>query len=236
MKRFLYLLLAALLVLAVSCNKNNKPDPAPKAPEEAVDLGIVMTREDGTTYRLYWAKSNLSENGLCANPEDYGDYYAWGETEPKSNYSWSTYKFGTNSSGPFSKYEPGSSDENVNKTVLDPEDDVAYVKLGGQWRMPTDAEWTELRTKCTWDRTTQNGVNGCLVKSKTNGKSIFLPAAGYRLDADLLDAGSNGDYWSSSLNTEYPYVAWYVYFESDTVNEYGADRYLGYSVRPVWEE
>ena len=80
MKRFLYLLLAALLVLAVSCNKNNKPDPAPKVPEEAVDLGIVMTREDGTTYRLYWAKSNLSENGLCTNPEDYGDYYAWGET------------------------------------------------------------------------------------------------------------------------------------------------------------
>lgn len=74
------------------------------------------------------------------------------------------------------------------------------------------------------------------VKSKTNGKSIFLPAAGYRFDADLLDAGSNGDYWSSSLNTEYPYVAWSVYFESDTVNGYGADRYLGYSVRPVWEE
>lgn len=112
MKRLLYLVMAALMVLAVSCKKDKPaPDVPVVVPEEAVDLGIEMTREDGTTYKLYWAKSNLCETGLCANPEDYGDYYAWGETEPKSNYSWSTYKFGTNSSGPFSKYEPGSSDE-----------------------------------------------------------------------------------------------------------------------------
>ena len=63
-------------------------------PDGAVDLGIVMTREDGTTYKLYWATCNLCKDGLCANPQDYGDYYAWGETEPKDNYSGSTYKFG----------------------------------------------------------------------------------------------------------------------------------------------
>ena len=80
MKRFLYLSLAALMVLAVSCKKD-KP-AAPKVPGGVVDMGIIMTREDGTTYKLYWAKSNLCESGLCANPEDYGDYYAWGETEP----------------------------------------------------------------------------------------------------------------------------------------------------------
>ena len=69
-----------------------------------MDLGIVVTRADGTTYKLFWAKSNLSNDGLCDNPEDYGDYYAWGETKTKSDYSWSTYKFGTSKSGPFSKY------------------------------------------------------------------------------------------------------------------------------------
>ena len=69
-----------------------------------MDLGIVMTRADGTTYKLFWAKSNLSNDGLCDNPEDYGDYYAWGETKTKSDYSWSTYKFGTSEYGLFSKY------------------------------------------------------------------------------------------------------------------------------------
>ena len=88
-------------------------------PAGAVDLGIVMTRTDGTTYKLYWAKSNLSDKGLCATPEDYGDYYAWGETAPKENYSWSTYKFSTSSSGPFSKYNTSSSYGTVDKkTVL----------------------------------------------------------------------------------------------------------------------
>ena len=120
-------------------------------PEGAVDLGIMITRTDGTTYKLYWAKSNLSDKGLCTNPEDYGDYYAWGETKPKENYSWLMYKFGKSSSGPFSKYSTPRSDGPIdNKTVLEPEDDVAHVKLGGKWRMPTDFEWTELRAKCTW--------------------------------------------------------------------------------------
>ena len=208
-------------------------------PGEAVDLGIVMTRTDGTTYKLYWAKSNLSDKGLCTNPEDYGDYYAWGETEPKESYSWSTYKYGTSSSGPFFKYNTSDSYGTVdNKTVLEPEDDVARVKLGGEWRMPTDAEWTELRTKCTWTWTTNyngTGVKGQIVTA-TNGNSIFLPAAGYRRDTKLYDAGSYGYYWSSSLNTDKPSIAWYVNFNSGTVRrrDYGYRSY-GQSVRPVSE-
>lgn len=209
-------------------------------PGGAVDLGIVMTRTDGTTYKLYWAKSNLSDKGLCTNPEDYGDYYAWGETEPKESYSWSTYKFSTSSSGPFSKYNTiGSYDSIDNKTVLEPEDDVAHVKLGGKWRMPTDAEWTELMTKCTctWVMNYNgSGINGRLVKA-TNGNSIFLPAAGLRNDTGLDAAGSIGDYWSSSLSTDYPFNAWLVFFSSDglyrsTCTNY---RYFGQSVRPVSE-
>ena len=194
-------------------------------PSGAVDLGLSV----------YWGTTNIG----ASKPEDYGDYYAWGETEPKESYSWSTYKFGTSSSGPFFKYNTSDSYGTVdNKTVLEPEDDVASVKLGGEWRMPTDAEWTELRTKCTWTWTTNyngTGVKGQIVTA-TNGNSIFLPAAGYRRDTKLYDAGSYGYYWSSSLNTDKPSIAWYVNFNSGTVRrrDYGYRSY-GQSVRPVSE-
>jgi hypothetical protein len=194
-----------------------------------------MTREDGTTCVLYWAESNLCESGLCTNPEDYGDYYAWGETEPKSDYSWSTYQFGSSSSGPFSKYNTKSSSGAVDdKKVLDSEDDVAHVKLGGKWRMPTDAEWTALREQCTWKWTTQNGKTGRLVTAP-NGNSIFLPAAGYQGDARLYDAGSYGAYWSSTLSTDDPYGAYKVGFFPDYVGRYDYYRCYGNSVRPVTE-
>ena len=89
-----------------------------------------MTREDGTTYKLYWATSNLCEDGLCSNPEDYGDYYAWGETEPKLNYSWSTYKWCKGNSSTMTKYcnesNYGYNGFTDNKTVLAPEDDVDW--------------------------------------------------------------------------------------------------------------
>ena len=192
---------------------------------KAVDLGLSVK----------WATCNLG----AAKPEDYGDYYAWGETEPKEDYSWSTYKWCSGSSSTLTKYNTSSSWGTVdNKTVLEPEDDVAYVKLGGNWRMPTDAEWSELRTKCTWTWTTNyngTGVKGQIVTA-TNGNSIFLPAAGYRSVTSLYNAGSLGYYWSSSLNTDYPYYAWRVYFDSDNVlrSSYG-DRCSGQSVRPVTE-
>ena len=192
-------------------------------PPKAVDLGLSVK----------WATWNLG----AAKPEDYGDYYAWGETEPKENYSWSTYKWGTSETS-LTKYNTDSVYGTVdNKTVLEPEDDVAHVKLGGKWRMPTDAEWTELRTKCTWTWVTNyngSGINGRLVKA-TNGNSIFLPAAGYRGGTNLGKAGSDGFYWSSSLNTDRPSHTWYVYFHSGKVYRYGTARYNGQSVRPVSE-
>ena len=199
---------------------------------EKVDMGIKTS--DGKT--LYWSTRNLCKSGFVNSPEDYGDYYAWGETEPKENYSWSTYKFGTSSSGPFSKYNTISSYGSIdNKTVLEPEDDVASVKLGGNWRMPTDAEWIELSTKCTWTWTTNyngTGVMGRIVTA-TNGNSIFLPAAGYRRGTNLKVAGSDGAYWSSSLTI--PDYAWYVFFDSDCVHRFSSSRYFGQSVRPVSE-
>ena len=190
-----------------------------------VDLGLPS--------ELKWATCNIGAD----KPEDYGYYYAWGETEPKTDYSWSTYKFelGTDYNGPFSKYVTNSSYGTVdNKTVLDPEDDAAHVNWGGRWRMPTDDEWTELSTKCIWTWTTQNGVNGRLVTGP-NGKSIFFPAAGFRYNTDLDNAGSYGIYWSSSLKSDYPYDAYGVYFYSDGVERGYGGRCYGQSVRPVSE-
>lgn len=193
-------------------------------PAGAVDMGLSVK----------WASCNIG----ASKPEDYGDYYAWGETTTKSTYNWSTYTLCGGSENAMTKYCTKSSYGTVdNKTVLDPEDDVAHVKLGGKWRMPTDAEWTELRdtNNCDWAWTTINGVNGRLVTSKKTGNSIFLPAAGYRDNGNLGNAGFLGGYWSSSLRTDGPLGAWYVSFLSADVIRTNYYRYYGRSVRPVSE-
>jgi hypothetical protein len=130
--------------------------------------------------------------------------------------------------------EYGYSGFTDTRTVLNLEDDAANANLAGNWRMPTDAEWTELRENCTWTWTTQNGVNGYLVTG-LNGNSIFLPAAGSLSDVSLVNKSFNGYYWLSSLYTRYPYLAWNVYFSAGTVNRFdGNNRCLGFSVRPVY--
>ncbi|MBE6321126.1 MAG: DUF1566 domain-containing protein [Bacteroidales bacterium] len=187
---------------------------------EYVDLGLSVK----------WATMNVG----ASTPEDYGDYFAWGETSTKSTYNWSTYTLCKGSSSTLTKYNTSSSYGTVdNKTTLELSDDAARANWGGSWRMPTDAEMTELREQCTWTWTSQNGVNGCKVTSKSNGNSIFLPAAGYRNVSALSNAGSNGRYWSSSLNTVNPNDAWNVYFYSGSVYRYSLSRYYGLSVRPV---
>lgn len=208
------------------------------APDGAVNLGIVMTRDDGSKYVLYWAECNIG----ASKPEEYGDYYAWGETKTKSDYSWATYKWANGAYNNLTKYCPtgktdywdgaGSPD---GKMVLDPEDDVAHVKLSGKWRMPTKAEWDALDSQCTWTWTTNNGVNGYEVKSKVNSTSIFLPAAGVRNGTSLGYAGSIGYYWSSSLFTDGPFDARIVCFSSGEVRRVSINRYDGLSVRPVSE-
>lgn len=187
---------------------------------EYVDLGLSVK----------WATMNVG----AKTPEEYGDYFAWGETTTKSTYNWSTYKYCNGSYDSLTKYNTNSSYGTIdNKTQLDLRDDAARANWGGSWRMPTDAELTELRSNCTWTWTTQNGVNGYKVTSKKSGytnNSIFLPAAGYRYDSSLNGAGSYGYYWSSSLNTGYPSYAWSVDFDSGSVYRVRAD---GQSVRPV---
>ncbi len=189
---------------------------------EWVDLGLSVK----------WATCNVG----ATKPEEYGNYYAWGETTTKSTYNWSTYKWCNGSKTTLTKYNTSSSYGTVdNKTVLELADDAARANWGGAWRMPTDGEWRELLDECTWEwKNAYKGTTaGYLVTSKINGNSIFLPAAGYRYSDDLLDAGSYGDYWSSSLYTDSPDCAWFVYFRSDYVGRDVDGRHCGQSVRPV---
>ena len=206
---------------------------------QAVDLGLSVK----------WSSCNLG----ATKPEEYGDYFAWGETEPyytsqnpltwkdgkTAGYDWASYKWCNGSYNTLTKYNTNSSYGVVdNKTVLDPEDDAAHVVLGDKWRMPTDAEWTELRENCTWLWTSDyngTGIAGRIVTSNKTGytdKFIFLPAAGCRYGTSLYYAGSSGFYWLSSLSTGLPYNAWFVNFDSDGCD---LNRCNGQSVRPVSE-
>ena len=188
---------------------------------EYVDLGLPS----GTL----WATCNV---GATA-PEEYGDYFAWGETETKDVYNWSTYKWCNGSYNTLTKYCTRSSYGTVdNKTELDTEDDAAYVNWGENWRMPTYDQQTELRTNCTWTWTTQNGVNGYLVTG-SNGNTLFLPAAGGRFDSSLNGAGSWGYYWSRTLDSSDPNLAYGLGFNSGEVYWDYYNRNYGFTVRAV---
>lgn len=195
---------------------------------EAVDMGTIVNGKN-----IKWASFNVG----ASSPEEYGLYYAWGETEPKTNYSWSNYQWGTSTSS-LTKYNTKDSKGIVdNNMVLDPEDDVAQVKLGGGWRMPTDEEWMELMEKCTWSWTTNykgSGVKGITVTA-TNGKSIFLPEAGRRSDFFPYDVDSFGYYWSSSLYESIPHFASGVEVVPGSliVSKQSYNRCFGLSVRAV---
>lgn len=218
-----FLSTVSILAALAACTpeENNSSGNDNPCPSGAVDLGLGV----------YWATCNLSKSGFVSSPEAYGAYYAWGETTTKYNYSWSTYKFGT--SFPFSMYNLSI------RTELMSEDDVAHVKLGGSWRMPTDGEWAVLIANCTWTWTSNyngTGVAGRIVTSNVEGyedKSIFLPAAGIRNDTDLDGAGYGGYYWSSSRYTDNPSLAMGVQFYSDRAYRRDYLRCDGLSIRPV---
>lgn len=180
-----------------------------------VDLGLPS----GTL----WATCNVG----ATTPEGYGDYFAWGETQPKEVYNLNTYIFYNGTSLP--KYTG-----NDGLTILQPMDDAATVNWGSGWSMPTREQWQELLdyTIDTW--TTQNGVNGRRFVA-SNGGSLFLPAAGYHRDGELYYMGSDGMYWSSSLYTGETGHAWPFDFDSDDYYIDGSSRYHGMTVRAVRE-
>mgnify|MGYP001062291012 CR=1 FL=1 len=176
---------------------------------EAVDLGLSVK----------WASHNVG----AASPEQYGGYYAWGETEEKTVYSEDSYAY----------YKSGTGYVPIGDNISGTPYDVARVKWGGVWRMPTLDEIKELINKCTWKWTTYKGVNGQLVTGP-NGNSIFLPVAGVRWDEYLYNEGSYGGYWSGTLGSGSEYDAYYLFFYSG-YGYCGNSRECSHTVRPVTE-
>ena len=192
-----------------------------------VDLGLPS----GTK----WATTNIGATTI----EGYGNYFSWGETETKSIYDNSTYKWYEEGSIDIVKYCTDSYYGNIdNKSVLDLSDDAANANWGGNWRMPTEEEQSELinTNYCSWTNTTLNGVKGFRVTSKINGNSIFLPAAGYYVNSDLKNVAAEGYYWSASLSQSNPHWAYYFSFNSKYGAIYGVDdiyRSYGSTIRAV---
>jgi len=209
---------------------------------EYVDLGLPS----GTL----WATCNVGAD----SPEEFGEYFAWGETEPKYDYLWDNYKHCKGSETTLTKYcwysSNGYNGFTDNKTELDPEDDAATVNWGSRWQMPSQQQMEELMlggyVGITW--TTQNGINGMLFTSYSNGKSIFLPAGGFRSSYGVSNGGSHngspdgvsgnvnfaGDYWSRSIDLNKDYEPYYKNFWSNY--EFGMalyGRYAGRNIRPV---
>ena len=216
----------------------------------------IATVDLGLSSGNLWATCNVG----AVNPWNYGDYYAWGETQTKDNYSWETYKYCNGAYNSLTKYNNDAEYGTVdNKTTLESSDDVATAVFGAAYSIPTLADWKELADECYWVWTADynnRGVNGYVVyrakadadkgakvyvgdtpsASYSNSDAhIFLPAAGYRNDSNLDGAGDYGYYWSSSLYGYFPNLARYCYFLSGNVSpsNYGGDRYCGFSVRPV---
>lgn len=239
---------AELKSMKCSCGCNQKD---PYNGHEYVDLGLPSG--------LKWATMNVG----ASSPEDYGDYFAWGETVPyyktghsqdnpctnwktdKTGYNWGSYKWCSNGiwTG-MTKYTyadnktdgiwyNNGSFDGDNKTTLELADDAAHVNWGGDWRMPTKAELEELFNNCTWTWGVQNGVMGYLILSKTNKNSIFLPTTGYRQGNFFQNSGSYGYCWSSSLGEDDSSRACSFYFKSDKAGFADNQRFNGLPVRAV---
>lgn len=202
--------------VALLCPDGNHP--------HAIDLGTGVK----------WACCNVG----AIKPDDYGQYFAWGEVETQENFGWSKYKWGYDYS--LKKY---TLTENAdNKTTLEAEDDAAYMAWGGKWHMPDKRDIEELITSCVWQVVTANGINGSLVTG-LNGNSIFLPAAGGKNGYRVYHLGSRGEYWSRTLAETSPSISGYNGDSAYDLSFYNTNeqcfriayRMYGRTVRPVSE-
>lgn len=234
MKKFFILAILTLPFAFAACTREENNSNGNKKPSytavagEAVDLGLSVK----------WSSTNLG----AISSTDFGDFFAWGETAPKDIYTFETYKLCKGSKSTLTRYNNNSNYGTVdNKTEFkdyDYEDDAARQALGGKWRIPTESEWIELWDGCNWSiKEKYNGtkINGCLLTSKINGASIFLPAAGRRKDTEYALMYDDGFYWSSSLDTDEPSNAKYFGFTTVEPSQEKRQRSYGYSVRPVCE-
>lgn len=205
------------VLIDIILNGNVQPEPEP----DYVDLGLPS----GTL----WATRNVG----AACPEDYGDYFAWGETAPKEKYAWSNYSLCDGNEWSMTKYDP-SAFWRHDELELEPIDDAATVNWGPSWCMPSEGQVVELINNCSWQFTEKNGVNGSLVTGP-NGNTIFLPAAGYRSNSSLSRAGTSGFYWSSTVKYNEEKYAFYLNCYSNAAHSmaYYPGRCTGFTVRPV---
>ena len=204
---------------------------APHPQTDWVDLGLPSG--------VLWAKCDLGANA----PEEYGNYYAWGEISPKEVYNWNTYRYGTADGGgnllTLIKYNTHSDYGTPDSlTILRATDDAATMAfgIGSGARTPTKEEWQELIDYSTVEWTTMNGVNGLKFTSITNGNTLFFPAAGMRYGSELhgVDGCGFGFYWSSSLDTNSPSDAWAFCFDANNPVHVGkSNRRYGFTVRAV---
>ena len=203
----------------------------PKPEPEYVDLGLSVK----------WAIFNVG----ATSPEDYGDYFAWGETEPKEKYSWTNYKWCNGTDRTMTKYctnsQYGANGFTDGKTILEPEDDAAQVQWGDKWRMPTKDEMQELFDNCTWTEETRNGINGYIVTGP-NGNSIFLPRAGFYNYDEFGDGLQYKDirayYWTNTRTIDLQGRAYDLGLNTLQA-AYGIvnnTRRLGFPIRPVYDD
>lgn len=242
----------ALITASSSAVRDSCSVLVQEVPKGATNLNILMHRQDGSVYYIFWAECNLGAD--C--PEHYGDYYAWGEIEPyyscqspltwrhgkESGYDSASYIWCNGSFSSLTKYNISDSYGLVDdKIQLDLSDDAAHTALGGKWRMPTVNEVSYLMTLPRIDRvwTTENGVKGMKATSKENGESIFLPAAGYWKGTSIDEVETHGLYWTSSLHDNPPYLANTINFDSTSLSTSYAfwcyARDYGFPIRPVTE-
>lgn len=229
MNRFLFPIV--VLSLLLSCSKpapkqEEQPEPEPEPTfymdHEYVDLGLPSG--------ILWAACNVN----AALPGESGDYFAWGELEPKENYDWTTYKYCDGKASKMTKYCQSTNFGEVDyKTVLEPSDDVAAVEWGGNWRMPTQLERSELVLNCKFSLSYKDG-NNVLKITGPNGNSIYVPTAGYRLQKEILYGGECCYFWTSTLYSAescYSYCIFAKYNFSGWDKEF---RCIGMPVRPVF--
>lgn len=187
-------------------------EPVTYKQPEAVDLGL----------RVLWATHNVG----ATVPEEYGGFYAWGETEQKEAYTWNNYRWGDGNN--FSKYFNFTTSE-----VLEAADDAATVNLGNDWRTPTYFEMKELVEECLWTEERVNGVSGFRVMGPS-GNSIFMPLAGVKNDIGINPFfGWYGNYHIANTNTSRLGTTWYLRFHGDGQFLFTGKAYVGLSVRPV---
>lgn len=175
---------------------------------DAVDLGLSVK----------WASCNVG----ASKPEEYGYYYAWGETSPKNTYDESNYAF----------YDYNKQQYiDIGKDISGTQYDAATANLGGDWRMPRESEIDELITKCSWEWTQINGINGYVIKG-SNGNSIFLPAAG-NCAGTIIGNSAQKYVWYSSSELYEPGFAWCISASSTSIYNLTHEIYRGYPVRAV---